>query len=437
LLVTPRVAFWAPVIFGRRFFVNCSLNENCKKRTTHYKAVGHADVVHYAVQTCRKNEAKIPQFDLLLIDEFQDFNSIESDFVDELAKKNEIVIVGDDDQALYEFKGSSPSHIRKKYDHANAGWESHSLRFCSRCTEVIIKYFHALVKKYDLNNSTEPEVEKKRITKEYICYSPEKDRDSKIHDSRDNPKVHLIRNCPTGMIAYKVQTELEQLSKSQKIKDVLVIGEAQSCKSLLGDVARMLSDYGFKYVVHVGENLIELNYPVLDAYKMISQNEDSILGWRLLSNPTGEAKAAHIKVAKTLDSVLKKKTVADSSIAKLLNQVTRTAPSDIEVKNEMVLRGVKQHFKSMPRPLANIEITVCNILNSKGLGADIVFVVGFDQGRFPRTAAPASSEIYQMLVAITRAKKRVYLINTIGKTLSAFADSIDPADLEVENIGTT
>ncbi len=402
---------------------------NYRKRTAHYKAVGDDDVGYYAVEICRKDVNKIPRYDLVLVDEFQDFNSLESEFVDELARKNEIVIVGDDDQALYGFKGASPEFIRQKYDPANKDWESHSLRFCSRCTEVIIKSFHSLVKKYDLNRSKETHVEKKRVEKDYICYVPDKH-----HDSKENPKIVLMKGCPPGMIAYKVSSVLEQLTRNQKIKDVLVIGEAQSCKSILADAARMLSDYGFRYVTHLPANPIELSVPTLDAYGMISRDEGSALGWRLLGDPANEEKAAHLKAAKTLDSVLKKREIADSSIQKLLAKVIQSAPSDSTIKNELAIKDIRQHFRNLPRPLANIEITVCSTLSSKGLGADVVFMVGFDQGRFPREAVPTNSEIYQMLVAITRAKKRLYLINTVGKAISSFAGGIDSADLEVEEI---
>jgi len=78
-------------------------DSNYKEMSKYFKAIGDDDVLNYAVQICKNEEAKIPIFDLILIDEYQDFNSTESEFVDLLAQKNEIVIVGDDDQALYEF----------------------------------------------------------------------------------------------------------------------------------------------------------------------------------------------------------------------------------------------------------------------------------------------------------------------------------------------
>lgn len=80
----------------------------------------------------------------------------------------------------------------------------------------------------------------------------------------------------------------------------------------------------------------------------------------------------------------------------------------------------------LQRPLGGLEITVCNILGSKGLGADVVFLIGFDQGKLPAKDLPTDSEIYQMLVALTRAKKRMYLVNTVGLQPSKFIDYIAP-----------
>ena len=62
-------------------------DESYRERTLAYKAVGDADVVHYAVETCKKDERKIPVHDLILVDEYQDFNETESELVDILAQK--------------------------------------------------------------------------------------------------------------------------------------------------------------------------------------------------------------------------------------------------------------------------------------------------------------------------------------------------------------
>ena len=251
-------------------------DENYLSKSRFYKIVGHADVIHYVVEVMKNDNLKIPIFDLILVDEFQDFNKEEAELIDLLALKNEVVIAGDDDQALYRFKGSSPDFIRDKYSDTNTDFESHTLRFCSRCTEIIMKYFHAVVEKYNLNDPAGA-----RIDKDYICYLPDK-----TEDSEKNKFIYLIQNCPSGMAAYKIQKKLETMIDDQKVKDVLIIGEGRSCKSNLLMIANQLKRYGFKNVDYKDNNgLLSFNSRAIDAYKFLSQNEESEIGWRLLNNP--------------------------------------------------------------------------------------------------------------------------------------------------------
>jgi len=433
-------------------------DENYIQKTKYYQAVGDDDVVHYAVRICKKYPNKIPVYDLILVDEYQDFSLIESEFVDLLAQKNNIVIVGDDDQSLYGFRGSSPFFIRKKYDLKNIHWESYTLRFCSRCTEIMIKYFHTLVERFNLNNPVESDPAKKRIKKEYICYAPDGERDSKIYDSRANPQIHLIKNCPVGMIAYKIKNELEKLVENQKVKEILVIGEGQSCEALLKKIAQQLKNYGFKNVDYRGRDdgcVLRFRQAIIDAYKFIAKDESSLLGWRILGNIANqEEKEQHVRNAKTLIAIIdgtpsKLKKIKEEDIRILEATIENWGDESDETateaernkQNEEIRKGVliqdlKRSNLHLSRPLCNLDIAVCNILNSKGLNADIVFIIGFDQGKFPSKVNATDSEIYQMLVATTRAKKRVYLINTIKSKVSGFVDCLNVADLNIEEIKT-
>lgn len=413
---------------------------NYKNRTKYYKAVGEEDIVYYAVQICKKYENKIPKYDLILVDEFQDFNKVEAEFIDLLAKKNEILIIGDDDQALYKFKGSDPKFIRKKFDKSNTDFESHTLRFCSRCTEVIINSFHDIVKYF--NNSKLSG----RIEKEYICYMPEKKEDSDL-----NPELLIFKDVMVGLIPYKIKDELSKTIKKQKIKSVLIIGEGRSCRSLLQNVAKKLKAFGFSNIDYKTnrDEIFSFKQHVVEGYNLLSRNP--VLAWRLLINEI-ESEANKKKII--LDSyndanilisalpsefkrmqevnawVLKKilnkpeweiKLIADSSIEKLEKQIV----VDKKQNREMLTNQLVAKNRYLSRPLVNLDITVCNILGSKGLGADVVFLVGFDQGKLPLKRDVEDSEIYQILVALTRASKRIYLINTIGSKISSFIDCID------------
>lgn len=423
-------------------------DENYKKRTGFYKAVGEDDVIYYAVQICKKDNNKIPKYDLILVDEFQDFNEIESEFIDLLAQKNEIMIVGDDDQALYGFKGSSPKYIRDKYDPKNTDFESHTLRFCSRCTEVIINSFHNIVNNFKLNTEGSG-----RIKKEYKLYIPDKKIDSEL-----NPKIVVLRGVKSGSIPYKIKNELDKLLGQQKIKSVLIIGEGQSCQTLLSNIANKLRWFGFNNVDYNRDidKPFSIRQEIIDSYKFLSFNTTDPLAWRLLiatllkenewkeivsnnfdnsdsfiNSIPEKIKREQLLNSNILNKILNKPSssinaIAESTFDKFKDLIVLEKRSD----RKLLVNQLVSENKTLARPLVNLDITVCTILGSKGLGADVVFLVGFDQGKLPSKESIKESEIYQMLVALTRAKKRIFFVNTQGCSMSKFIDSIDNTNIE-------
>ncbi len=421
---------------------NCKIEDDSyHERTKYYKAVGHDDVIFYANKILKKKD-KVPKYDLILIDEFQDFNESEAQLIDLLAEKNRIIIVGDDDQALYDFKGSFSKFICDKYDEKNQDFESHCLKYCSRCTEVIISAFHRIVDFYKDKGRL-----KDRISnKEYVCFYPEKNNDNK-----NNQKIILIENIPIGSIHKKIKSELETLLKNQKIKSVLILGEATSLSSSLKEIAQRLIELGFRNVESsLNNDVFGFEKDIFDAYKIFNKNNN--LAWRIILNSLkdsiGESYSEiikksfvkdfkfvdelpkdvikkHNKNAKTFSNIVSKTKcgrdlIADSSISDLSKDLV-----DIKKEErELVIDQIIKETKHLNRPLANLSISVCSILKSKGLSADVVFLVGFDNGKLPKDTDAKDGEIYQMLVALTRARKRIYLLNTIGSSVSEFAKAI-------------
>jgi len=104
----------------------------------HNKKLYSFNSIIYAVNRLfEKSEDKIPtKYDLILVDEFQDFNKSEYELIKLLNKKSSVVLVGDDNQSLYDFKKANPDQIRSLY-HDNST-EEFSLDYCYRCTEVIV-----------------------------------------------------------------------------------------------------------------------------------------------------------------------------------------------------------------------------------------------------------------------------------------------------------
>jgi superfamily I DNA/RNA helicase len=85
----------------------CELNETLPElsfygeRTKFYQCYGFSDIVLAVVRELSRDITLVPKFDLLLVDEYQDFNKLEIALIDLLASASDILFVGDDDQALY------------------------------------------------------------------------------------------------------------------------------------------------------------------------------------------------------------------------------------------------------------------------------------------------------------------------------------------------
>src|SRR5438034_2357123 len=106
-------------------------------RANYYDAVDFDDSVYRTYSELKKDPSSMRGYDLVLIDEYQDFNRMEAAFIDLLAEKSPVVVAGDDDQALYsQLRGASWEHIRSLYTCGD--YEVFPLPFCMRCPEVIV-----------------------------------------------------------------------------------------------------------------------------------------------------------------------------------------------------------------------------------------------------------------------------------------------------------
>lgn len=82
----------------------------------------------------------------VIVDEFQDINLLDFEFIKALSEKAVLVVVGDDDQAIYGFRGCSPDFIidLEKYLHRKV--TSYELRINYRCPPNIIDHANKLIR---------------------------------------------------------------------------------------------------------------------------------------------------------------------------------------------------------------------------------------------------------------------------------------------------
>ncbi len=145
-----------------------------------YNAAGFADLILRAKEALVENP-QLNESDYFIIDEYQDFNSAEDAFINQLVNEPKgLLVVGDDEQVLYEkLKSGKPTLIRNLYQ--NKDYANGMLPFCSRSSFHIIKTAGHFIKQHRETGCIEK------------IYLPIKTTD-------DNPKLQIIA-CATATTA--------------------------------------------------------------------------------------------------------------------------------------------------------------------------------------------------------------------------------------------
>lgn len=197
-----------------------------KKRKDYYGHYGFSDIVFATVKHFEKKKDKIPTYKQVVVDEFQDFNTLEVSLIDLLAEKSPVLLVGDDDQALYEsLKSASPKHIRQRHGNRASGYEAFSLPYCSRCTRVIIEATNDIIR-----GATQDGHLSSRISKPFQYF------DHKEKDGHSDQNPHIIyRQLQASQIPWFIQGNIKKIAEQVRKKfTVLIISPTNTqCKTIV------------------------------------------------------------------------------------------------------------------------------------------------------------------------------------------------------------
>jgi len=413
-------------------------------RRQYYDYYGFTDVIYSAVKAFEADPKNVPSYEQVLIDEFQDFNKLEVSMIDLLASKSPILLAGDDDQALYEFlKHASAHHIRLRHEDKMPEYEAFNLPYCSRCPEVIVEATNDLIK-----NAKEKGLLNDRIEKPYI-YFPNKDKDS---ISNQFPTIsHSIKFAK--QVPWFIEKCIGETANSIKNKfDVLII---TSNNNQVRAIAKALKEKGFRNLDFPNKPKDrEINF--LDAFEMLIKNSKDNLGWRIISSlllssdelnalikqssedlskklfeilPSDFTKGV-LETAKAVKSILNEKPLS----AELLAETFRQFGID---PNKISSDYLCEEFYALNPPsgnpaLRNIPIKITTIQSSKGLAADVVFIANFDDRFFLKDGnSITDQDICNFLVALTRTKKKAFLISTIPNEIPSLLKWINRRKIDV------
>ena len=416
----------------------------------------------------------------ILIDEYQDTNEAQYKFTKKLASKyKNIFVVGDNDQAIYAFRGANFKNILNfEKDYPNC--KTILLEENYRSTKMILNAANSVIKnnkeRKDKNLwSNNPEGNKIK----YIQADSDKEEGSYISSKikelnnngvnyediailyRTNAQSRLIEEeMLKNNIPYRVIGSFYFYNRKE-IKDLLcylrLINNPHDDISLARVINVPKRGIGAKTMENLDAKSNELGISLFDA---ISDGKE--LSFKNLILKMQE-ECENLSLTEMVDLVLNESGMKQE----LANE--KTLESEIRLENLEEFKSITKNYEeefgviSLSDFLNEIslvsdmsehqesknKVSLMTVHAVKGLEFDYVFVTGMEEGIFPHynaindgSRSAIEEERRLCYVAITRAKKDLWLLNAKRRMLfgntqtnlpSRFMEEIDPKYLEVEN----
>ena len=392
------------------------------------------------------------QYKYILIDEYQDTNEAQYLLTKMIsAKYKNICVVGDDSQSIYSWRGSNYKNILNfEKDYPNC--KTVFLEQNYRSTKIIINASNDLIKnninRKDKNLWTDNEegikIEYKRAIDEkdeafYVVSEINKllDNGSKLSDiailyrtnaqSRNLEDELLLNNIPykvVGSVYFYNRKEIKDLMAYLKL--IYNKDDDVSLTRIINVPRRKIGKVTIDKLVSKANDLNCSMYDAIDSGKELEFKEIIEFLRENKDNYT---------LTNFIDLVLEKTGI----IKELEDENTIEAQTRIENLNEF--KSIAYQFEEKYGIISleeflneislvsditeykdNESITLMTIHSAKGLEFNNVFIVGLEESIFPHFNSFESNDSLEeerrlCYVAITRAKKRLWLVNALSRTI--------------------
>lgn len=397
-----------------------------------YQAISFDDQIRFAHEELTKNEIAI-DFNNIIVDEYQDFNKLENEFINLLSvKMKSTLFAGDDDQVLYgTLKNAHREYIRSLYDDDN--FSKTFLPFCSRCSNNITR-----VASYFIENQDTPDPE--RINKIFFPIATED----------EHPKVKIIAsyNGDSTVHFFKEyikakNTEIAEVNEKLQNNDTTVVPFLFVISPILKKT--FLDRFkGLKEEIeqnqHIYPHLTSETYKYLLNCIKLSKNKNDNLAFRNIistkeiENPSQLVRQASeesknlcdlsdlsikeiLRESEQIKMIIEENDIDDFvsiteklfSIESVKILASREGASKERLENE--IKEFKLNLENIDKEGLN-AVELLSYPKCKGLSADHVFIIGFDNTFMDHITTEA------FFVGLTRARKSLTLIMTahVGAT---------------------
>lgn len=434
--------------------------EYCKKD----KKLDFDDMINMCQKLFETNKEILNQYcsvyKYILVDEFQDINSIQYDVLCMLAGDNKNVFcVGDDDQSIYGFRGSKPELMQRfidEFDNCNVIDMNKNYRSASCIVDTAGKFIAA---------------NKNRISKFQVpC---------KLNKESGNIILKISQNAINE--ADYVCEEIEKIANTNNLSDVCILFRSLASANILMEKMNIL---GIPFVRgEYEDNFYESEWvkDIIAYLKVATGNNDINLVSRIINRPERGLSKDIILDYGSLHKVEKPTYIKFSNQLSAISNMSAYAATKYVLKamgyetyfiSKMLSKGYKEDdirgqidelllrsksFSNIKEWLLQIDILkekydnsnnrVTSVIQnhydgkinmmtahaSKGLEFETVFIIGLQEGIFPHRKAITEAEIEEerrlLYVAMTRAKTNLYIIGRgeekHGKKVSVFVKELE------------
>ena len=424
------------------------------------------------------------RYKYILIDEYQDTNECQYIFSKMLAKKyKNIFVVGDNDQAIYAFRGANYKNILNfEKDYPNC--KTILLEENYRSTKTILNAANSVIKNNKLrkdknlwSNNEEGELIKyirtdgEKEEADYVAKEIKKLINEGVNPvdiavlCRTNAQSRVMEEaCLKNNIPYKIIGSFYFYNRKE-IKDLIcylrLINNYKDDVSLLRVINVPKRKIGEKTIDNISNVALVNNSCLFDAI-----NSGKELEFKNLILDLKE-KCENLSLTEMVELVL------DKSGIKQELENEKSLDSEIRLENLEEFKSITKNYEeeygvislddflneiSLVSDMSehqdgNNKVSLMTVHSVKGLEFDDVFVIGMEEGIFPHynainegTNSAIEEERRLCYVAITRAKKKLWLLNAKKRMLfgntqvnppSRFMDEIDSKYVDSEKRTTS
>ncbi|MCW3984825.1 MAG: ATP-dependent helicase [Candidatus Bathyarchaeota archaeon] len=378
----------------------------------------------------------------LLVDEYQDINQAEFQFIKILAQNvDSLFVVGDDDQSIYGWRGADPNIIRSfKKDFSGAHGEI--LEESHRCTGHILEGAQAIVSK-------DPQYQYKPI------YSVK----------GDGSPIHIVVSKSWTAEGIWIANWIgNSISKGQfKPSEIVILCKVIKLADFLGEQLRIVGiDTVYWRPSRLFTNEITLN--ILAHVRLIVDKEDNLALRRCVDTPTGrgvgkrgvmiirrlaekhscslweimlnvhqysklqrwrdsiegfvnriqkmEDVSSDQRVSETIKMIAKEIGASGSAVDRL-NKFAASLTEEMDLEDFMGEvnrnRGLDLAGGVAEPEDEKEAVTIMSMHSSKGLTYEVAFLLGLEEGIFPNPTQDLNEQRRLCYVAMTRARQELFL----------------------------